>query len=64
MKCYVERQGGFVRYEVRDCGVGEGWELFLSEHREEEGINFLYERDIETAVVKKLRSPGKRRVSR
>ena len=49
MKYYVERQGGFVRYEVRDCGVGEGWELFLSEHREEEGINVLYERHIDNA---------------
>ena len=49
MKCYVERQGGFVRYEVRECGVGEGWELFVSEQREEESINAVCERQIENA---------------
>ena len=43
MTCYVERQGGFVRYEVRERGIGDGWELFLSEHREEEGFNGSYE---------------------
>jgi hypothetical protein len=47
MTCYVERRGGFVRYEVRECGIGDGWELFLSEHREDEDINGPYEQLIQ-----------------
>ena len=43
MTCYVEGHGGFVRYEVRERGVNEGWELFVSEHRGEEDINGPYE---------------------
>jgi hypothetical protein len=43
MKCYVECHGGFVRYDVRECGIGEGWELFLSEHREDGDSNVPYE---------------------
>jgi len=50
MTCYVERRGGFVRYEVRECGIGDGWELFLSEHREDEDINGPYEQLIQDDV--------------
>ena len=49
MTCYVERHGGFVRYEVCERGVGEGWELFRSEHREEENLNGPYEQLIQDA---------------
>jgi hypothetical protein len=43
MKCYVECHGGFVRYDVRERGIGEGWELFLSEHRGDDDSNVPYE---------------------
>jgi hypothetical protein len=51
MKGYVEQQGGFVCFEVRECGIGEGWELILSERREEEGTDALYERHLENAYA-------------
>ena len=47
MTCYVERRGGFVRYEVRERGIGDGWELFLSEHREEEDTYGPYEQFVQ-----------------
>jgi hypothetical protein len=49
MTCYVERRGGFVRYEVRERGIGDGWELFPSEHREEEDTNSSYEQLLQNA---------------
>ena len=42
MTCYIERRDGTMRYEIRDCGPGEGWQLLVTEQRQEEGLAHMY----------------------